>query len=333
MATKVTNQLSSPTLHAKAFHKPEQDKDGFLIPVSPHKVFRPEGFITVVEFFNQFNAELGYPFIYDEHYLLLLDTRTNAEYLESHLITARMHSAIYTEYNCLLEIGKLDAFSFVVLYDADGRGLEDESSQLMKTYNEIRERGHDVTILLGGLQETVTKFPFFNNDKVIISEPDRRRLVKTYPSMVLDDVLYQGSGEHAIEEDVFKNLKISHVVNISTEVPNAFPNKAAYLNIQVHDDVRSKILSKLSMAADFIAGAIANGGCVLVHCVLGASRSSTITIAYLMKYHGWSLQDAQNYLKERRPCISPNKGFLAQLSKFEEELFGRRLSNIDSIWY
>ncbi|XP_070544354.1 probable rhodanese domain-containing dual specificity protein phosphatase [Ptychodera flava] len=333
MATKVTNQLSSPTLHAKQFHKPEQDRDGFLIPVSPPKVFRPEGFVTAVEFYNQFSGELGYPFIHDEHFLLLLDTRTNAEYEESHITTARMYSDIYIDYNCLLEMGKLDAYTYVTLYDADGKGLQEENSQLMKTYSEIRERGHDVAIILGGFQEFAAKFPFLCNDKVIVSEPDRRRLVKNYPSMVFEDILFQGSGEHAIDEDVFKNLKITHVVNISTEVPNAFPNKAAYLNIQVSDEVRSNIMSKLSLAADFIASAIANGGRVLVHCVLGASRSSTIVIAYLIKYHGWTLKDAYDYLKECRPCVSPNRGFLAQLSKFEEELFGKKLSNVDSMWF
>ncbi|XP_002730521.1 putative rhodanese domain-containing dual specificity protein phosphatase [Saccoglossus kowalevskii] len=327
-----TGHLPSPIMNAKQFHKPEKDKDGYLIPVVPKKVLAPPGFVTAVEFYNYLNGELGYPFILDDQYLLILDSRTNCEYLECHIATARMHTDIHIVFECLLDLGKLDAYSFIVIYDYDGSGVNVENSQLMKTYKEIREQGHDVEILLGGIQQFSSKFPFLCTDKIINTEPDRRRLLKNYPAIVFDDFLFQGNGEHAIDNEVFINLKITHVVNISVEVPNAFPEHVVYFNIQVTDEISSKILTKLSAAADFIAESIANGGRVFVHCVLGASRSSTVTIAYLMKYHAWTLEGALRYLKECRQCISPNRGFLCQLSKFEEELYGKVLTSIDHIW-
>lgn len=64
----------------------------------------------------------------------------------------------------------------------------------------------------------------------------------------------------------------------------------------------------------------ANNKVVLVHCMAGISRSVTITIAYLMKYHRMSVHRAYQYLKDMRPAISPNLNFMGQLIEFERSL-------------
>ena len=52
----------------------------------------------------------------------------------------------------------------------------------------------------------------------------------------------------------------------------------------------------------------------------GISRSVTITIAYLMKFHRMSTNRAYQYLKDMRPAISPNLNFMGQLVEFERSL-------------
>jgi len=52
----------------------------------------------------------------------------------------------------------------------------------------------------------------------------------------------------------------------------------------------------------------------------GISRSVTITIAYLMKFHRMSMNRAYQYLKDMRPAISPNLNFMGQLVEFERSL-------------
>lgn len=63
-----------------------------------------------------------------------------------------------------------------------------------------------------------------------------------------------------------------------------------------------------------------NNKVVLVHCMAGISRSVTITIAYLMKFHRMSMNRAYQYLKDMRPAISPNLNFMGQLVEFERSL-------------
>jgi hypothetical protein len=59
---------------------------------------------------------------------------------------------------------------------------------------------------------------------------------------------------------------------------------------------------------------------VLVHCVIGKSRSSSVVIAYLMKYNSMTLRDSFDHVKARRSIIQPNSGFMHQLLQLEEEL-------------
>lgn len=56
---------------------------------------------------------------------------------------------------------------------------------------------------------------------------------------------------------------------------------------------------------------------ILIHCMAGISRSVTVTIAYIMAYFNMSMQDAYQYVKDKRPAISPNLNFMGQLVEFE----------------
>jgi len=81
-----------------------------------------------------------------------------------------------------------------------------------------------------------------------------------------------------------------------------------------------------------IDDALCSGGRVLVHCTLGASRSATIVIAFLMFSRKWTVETAFHFLKERRPVINPNKGFWKQLSEFEGRLFGKKYTIVKELW-
>lgn len=63
-----------------------------------------------------------------------------------------------------------------------------------------------------------------------------------------------------------------------------------------------------------------SGGRVLVHCQAGISRSATICLAYLMHTQRVKLQEAFDFVKQRRKVISPNLAFMGQLLQFETDV-------------
>lgn len=65
------------------------------------------------------------------------------------------------------------------------------------------------------------------------------------------------------------------------------------------------------------------GGRVLVHCVQGISRSSSVVIAYLMRSREWSLKKAYEHCRAARSIAKPIAWFLLELIRYEETLASR----------
>lgn len=62
---------------------------------------------------------------------------------------------------------------------------------------------------------------------------------------------------------------------------------------------------------------------LLVHCVMGRSRSATLFLAYLMICESMTVVDAIEHVKRRRRII-PNWGFLKQLRELDMQLLQQR---------
>ncbi len=60
---------------------------------------------------------------------------------------------------------------------------------------------------------------------------------------------------------------------------------------------------------------------VLIHCAMGASRSATLAIAFIMLENNWRFEDTLSYVKEVRSIIDPNPGFQRRLYRLEEQIF------------
>jgi protein-tyrosine phosphatase len=59
-------------------------------------------------------------------------------------------------------------------------------------------------------------------------------------------------------------------------------------------------------------------GNILIHCLAGVSRSPTIVAAYLMYKRKWRYKQALALIKQTRPFVNPNPGFIEQLKLFKE---------------
>jgi len=90
----------------------------------------------------------------------------------------------------------------------------------------------------------------------------------------------------------------------------------------------SNLFAHFGLITDFMNEAVESGGGVLVHCMAGISRSSSVVIAFLMKVHKLSFEDALPRVKAQRPVIAPNYGFVKQLKIWEQFLVRSDVASI-----
>lgn len=70
----------------------------------------------------------------------------------------------------------------------------------------------------------------------------------------------------------------------------------------------------------FIEDEQAKGRIVYVHCLNGVSRSGLVVVAFYMKRHGWSREQAMAFVRSRRPGLRPNPAFMDLLLQWERAL-------------
>ncbi|XP_028518181.1 dual specificity protein phosphatase 10 isoform X2 [Exaiptasia diaphana] len=140
------------------------------------------------------------------------------------------------------------------------------------------------------------------------------------PASAILPFLFLGSEEGAADEELVDRLAIKFILNMTEMCPNFFVHRKDihYKQIKINDSYQEDIGQYFEEAVRFIDEARANGTRVLVHCHAGVSRSATVTVAYVMKHLGLSLNDAYKFVKEKRPEISPNLNFMGHLLKYEK---------------
>ena len=84
------------------------------------------------------------------------------------------------------------------------------------------------------------------------------------------------------------------------------------LDVESHD-----LKPHLEGAVERIDAALKRGKNVLVHCQQGVSRSAAIVIAYLIRKRGMTYDAAAAFVRQRRPCVKPNSGFVRSLKDYE----------------
>uniref|UniRef100_A0A7S2MD86 Tyrosine specific protein phosphatases domain-containing protein n=1 Tax=Octactis speculum TaxID=3111310 RepID=A0A7S2MD86_9STRA len=70
----------------------------------------------------------------------------------------------------------------------------------------------------------------------------------------------------------------------------------------------------------WVHGILERGGSVVVNCAQGKSRSGTAATAYVMARHNLNWTVALAQVKQARPFVAPNPGFLRQLEAMEPEI-------------
>ncbi|PHT94908.1 Dual specificity protein phosphatase 1 [Capsicum chinense] len=145
---------------------------------------------------------------------------------------------------------------------------------------------------------------------------------------MIEEGLYLGSFGAANNKDALKSLNLTHILTIARDINPPYPDEFFYKVLAVHDRVDENISHYFEECFNYIEEAKGQGGGVLVHCFAGKSRSATIVIAYLMKKHAMSHNEAYQLVKSKRPVVSPNAGFVAQLENYDKTLKDLNTPNV-----
>ncbi|VVC44563.1 Protein-tyrosine phosphatase-like,Atypical dual specificity phosphatase, subfamily A,Atypical dual [Cinara cedri] len=141
--------------------------------------------------------------------------------------------------------------------------------------------------------------------------------------------IYVGDWNTAQNLNLLLSLGITHVVNaaegngfdlVKTNEEFYRPVNIAYMGLSLSDDPDVAINEYFDSVSNFIDDALLQKGKILIHCIMGISRSATIAIAYLMIKKRLRAKDAVEKVKKAR-YIQPNDGFLKQLAQLDNDLF------------
>eukprot|EP00835_Amoeboradix_gromovi_P005937 NODE_619_length_5923_cov_0.480769.p1 type:complete len:462 gc:universal NODE_619_length_5923_cov_0.480769:4125-2740(-) len=160
-----------------------------------------------------------------------------------------------------------------------------------------------------------------------IDSPGLNATLTFNPSSILDDFLILGPDLFSQSSpEVLQFIKehvITHVLNMAKECqPDPLlkiEELVEYKHFEVKDSVDEEVDQQLNGAVRYLIHVkeTTTSPKVYVHCKVGQSRSVTVVLAFLMEYSKMTLYDAYEYLRERRPTMSPNIGFVMVLQEME----------------
>lgn len=190
----------------------------------------------------------------------------------------------------------------------------------LNLFNNVLESFPEPLLLMSGLYNLELR----NNP--IPSIPDNitkylptAHLSASVPHKVLEG-LFIGDYATATNMASLKHSKISHILTVMNSAePPPYPSDFVYKKFHVMDDEDEDLFSIFENSHSFIESGRNQSG-VLVHCAAGISRSATIVLSYLIKMRKSTFDQELEYLRNVRPIVDPNPGFVKQLKRYEKNL-------------
>lgn len=130
----------------------------------------------------------------------------------------------------------------------------------------------------------------------------------------ITETIFLGNEDSARDKKFLLNNNISNILICAENCEIFYPDLFKYKILYLDDAPDEDLLVWLYEAFQFINDSKNN---IYIHCVMGISRSPSIVISYLMFKNKWNFKKTFNYVKNKRPEIQPNSGFVEQLKKFD----------------
>lgn len=140
-------------------------------------------------------------------------------------------------------------------------------------------------------------------------------------SCIIENKLYLSGMLPIRKISSVKDLCITHILSL-TSLDECHENEQKFItkHLKINDDLNTDITKYAEELINFIVEGTRDNNKILVHCGLGVSRSPAVICLYLMKIKNMKMQEALSYIQSKRSIVQPNKAFLEQLKKYENEL-------------
>ena len=145
----------------------------------------------------------------------------------------------------------------------------------------------------------------------------------TPPSLITSRI-YLGNAQNALSLHQLREIGITHVVNVSREVPNAHIDEGIrYYSVSVEDvpEAAPQLALHFDSISRYITSVLSRDSqnIVLVHCFVGVSRSGAVLAAHYIR-NGTvdSTDEAIDFIRSKRLIVNPNYGLMNCLVNYEK---------------
>uniref|UniRef100_A0A8C4SML7 Serine/threonine/tyrosine interacting-like 1 n=1 Tax=Erpetoichthys calabaricus TaxID=27687 RepID=A0A8C4SML7_ERPCA len=280
------------------------------------------------ELYNILNQYTTLTRLADPTYLCLLDARIKEEYERDHIITAQRSKKNENDEFLPPVCIDLECVQHCVVYDGYTASLHMDTPAIRCAEIMEQKSQNPVHILKGGYESFSALYPFLRTVKIIYTPQELESLLP-YPVEILQHRLYMGDLKQAENPQMLKDLKIKAQVNVSGTTPNVSVKGSSHvLDITVSESTDSDLSLFFQEVCEYIDSHLNSKHAVLVFSRLGISRSSTVIMAFLVYHLKCSLQDAWTHVLKCRTRARPHRGFVQQLSTWEEHVLGNKVTDI-----
>ncbi len=155
------------------------------------------------------------------------------------------------------------------MYDSNGKGKSESVAKLLAEEKKVQSgkiwvlegtgsTGKDLHSQVGlthGMLPTLSCAPpkvEYHKYLLILAVNKIKAVEGNFPTAIVPGFLYLGSYDNAKSKDVFRNLGITHVLNMAGELEDAFPNEFIYKHYDINDTTNDNIAQLLEEALTFI---------------------------------------------------------------------------------
>ena len=94
--------------------------------------------------------------------------------------------------------------------------------------------------------------------------------------------IYIGNYSTSTNLELLQGLGITHIITVLPTFNPPFPDKFTYLHIQAYDDETQNLEPFFQQTNQFISNVLTQRGKLLIHCMVGRSRSISVYMAFLI---------------------------------------------------